>query len=67
MKISQTKKAAYCVQWWDAYGNAHTSLPMDNQTAKTFASSMDAEQEAQIILVYINQLHYLKGVKNEIF
>jgi len=55
MKISQTKKPAYCVQWWDAYGNAYTSLPMDNQTAKTFASSMDAEQEAQIILVYINQ------------
>jgi|TARA_R110002126_G_scaffold245838_1_gene388880 hypothetical protein len=55
MKISQTKKAAYCVQWWDANGDAHTSLPMSKKTAKIFASNMDAEQEAQIILVYINK------------
>ena len=48
------KKATYKVQYWDAYGNAHTSHSMDYEMAKAFASSMDAEQEAQIILVYIN-------------
>ena len=48
------RKATYKVQYWDAYGNAHTSHSMDYEMAKAFASSMDAEQEAQIILVYIN-------------
>ena len=48
------KKATYKVQYWDAYGNAHTSHSMDYEMAKAFASSMNAEQEAQIILVYIN-------------
>ena len=55
MNINQTKKAAYCVQWWDANGDAHISLPMDNKTARNFASSMNADQEAQIVLVYISQ------------
>ena len=48
------RKATYKVQYWDAYGNAHTSHSMDYEMAKALASSMNAEQEAQIILVYIN-------------
>jgi hypothetical protein len=48
------RKATYKVQYWDAYGNAHTTHSMDYEMAKAFASSMNAEQEAQIILVYIN-------------
>jgi hypothetical protein len=48
------RKATYQVQYWDAYGNAHTTHSMDYEMAKAFASSMNAEQEAQIILVYIN-------------
>jgi hypothetical protein len=48
------RKATYKIQYWDAYGNAHTSHSMDYEMAKAFASSMNAEQEAQIILVYIN-------------
>jgi len=48
------RKATYQVQYWDAYGQPHTSNSMDYEMAKAFASSMNAEQEAQIILVYIN-------------
>lgn len=48
------KKPMYCVKWWDAYGNPHISKPMNKQKANTFAKSMNADQEATLMLIYIN-------------
>ena len=48
------KKSIYCVKWWNAYGEPRISEPMDKQMAEAFASSMDADQEATIVLIYKN-------------
>jgi hypothetical protein len=50
----KTSKSMYCVKWWDSYGMPHISNPMNEQMAKVFAQSMNADQEATLVLVYSN-------------
>jgi hypothetical protein len=46
---------AWIVQWWDSRGQAHSTPPMDRDEAESTLASMDIRQEAQMVLVYINQ------------
>lgn len=47
---------AWIVQWWDAKGNEHSTTPIeDRDEAEDILASMDITQEAQMVLVYINQ------------
>jgi len=46
-------KAMYLVMYWDAYGAAHNTDPMDKAAAEAFASSMLPRQEARTVLVYV--------------
>ena len=47
---------AWIVQWWDSRGQPHESAPItDRGEAEATLASMDIRQEAQMVLVYINQ------------
>ena len=47
---------AWIVQWWDSRGQPHESAPIeDREEAEATLASMDITQEAQMVLVYINQ------------
>lgn len=48
------KKPMYCVKWWNAHGEPRISNPMDKEAATVFAASMNADQEATIVLIYTN-------------
>jgi hypothetical protein len=50
------KTQAWIVQWWDSRGQAHSTAPIeDRDEAEATLASMDIRQEAQMVLVYINQ------------
>lgn len=51
----QMRTQAWIVQWWDSRGQAHSTPPMDRDEAESTLASMDIRQEAQMVLVYINQ------------
>jgi hypothetical protein len=47
---------AWIVQWWDNRGQAHSTAPIeDRDEAEATLAAMDIRQEAQLVLVYINQ------------
>lgn len=47
-----TKKALYRVMYWDAYGDAHVTEPMEKGKAETMAKSMLPHQDARTVLVF---------------
>lgn len=50
------KTQAWILQWWDSRGQPHESAPItDRNEAETALDHMDIRQEAQLVLVYINQ------------
>ncbi len=46
------RKTAFVMVWWNAYGNACQSDPMDKEAADIALASMHPSQEARLMLVY---------------